>query len=215
MPLIFTKSHFQKAQRLRRILTTIALLSWTTATIFLALPFLPHLLYRLSPSTPTRLATTLAATTKDSTTPSALPTKPLPPLDSSLPKENGLIIDKIGVKGAIHEGADFEQQLRLGIWREPKFGTPDSNLPTVLASHRWGYLAWTNAFRRLNSFYALPDLKVGDQVQVIWNQRKYTYEITKEDTGTTISSFDFDLILYTCQLWDSPVRVFKYARRLP
>ena len=52
---------------------------------------------------------------------------PLPDIDPSLPKDNGLLIDKIGVKGLIHEGTDWENILKLGVWRVPNFGTPEDN----------------------------------------------------------------------------------------
>ncbi|HLE49636.1 MAG TPA: sortase, partial [Patescibacteria group bacterium] len=132
--------------------------------------------------------------------------------------------------------------LKTGVWRVPDFGTPEDDgpsepvergadsqigpselvergadsqigLPIILAAHRFGYVTWTNSFRTLNSFYSLPKLKVGDRVEIVWNQRKYVYEIYKEETGTAITDYTADLILYTCDLWNSPTRIFKYARR--
>ncbi|HLE49544.1 MAG TPA: hypothetical protein VI791_00170, partial [Patescibacteria group bacterium] len=106
------------------------------------------------------------------------PALPLPLFDPSLPKENGLLIEKIGVRGEIHEGDNWAEILKTGVWRVPDFGTPeDDALPIILAAHRFGYVTWTNSFRTLNSFYSLPKLKVGDRVEIVWNQRKYVYEI--------------------------------------
>ena len=184
------------------------------------------------------------------------PALPLPLFDPSLPKENGLLIEKIGVRGEIHEGENWAEILKTGVWRVPDFGTPEDDgpsepvergadsqngpselvergadsqigpselvergadsqigLPIILAAHRFGYVTWTNSFRTLNSFYSLPKLKVGDRVEIVWNQRKYVYEIYKEETGTAITDYTADLILYTCDLWNSPTRIFKYARR--
>ena len=63
----------------------------------------------------------------------------------------------------------------------PDFGTPlDRTKPVILAAHRFGYLAWTNLYRRKNSFYNLPKLKEGDLVEITYKQRKYTYEIYAE-----------------------------------
>jgi sortase (surface protein transpeptidase) len=153
-----------------------------------------------------------------SITPSApeeIVSTPLPDIDPSLPKDNGLIIDKIGVRGEIHEGTDWENILKQGIWRAPDFGTPeDTSSPIIIAAHRWGYLEWTPAFRKLNSFYSLPQLAIDDTISLIWDQRPYKYKVYATETGTKISDYQADLILYTCQLWNSPVRFFVYANRI-
>jgi sortase (surface protein transpeptidase) len=150
----------------------------------------------------------------------------LPPVDPSLPTANGLIIESIGVKGEINEGEDWQNILRKGIWRVPDFATPADQLtnrntdkptnwqkPIILAAHRWGYLDWSSGFRKLNSFYSLPKLKEGDKIQIIWELRKFEYEVYSVQTGTEIPEYNADLILYTCQLWNSPVRFFVMANR--
>jgi len=196
---------------------------WILTVIFVAAPIWPYVFYRLSPGTSEVLASTIGNTVSQAPSPTltppptavVTPTPPLPDFDPTLPKENGLIIEKIGVRGEIHEGEDWGQILKTGIWRVGNFGTPESqDLPMILAAHRFGYVTWTNSFRTLNSFYNLPKLKVGDQVEVIWNQRKYVYEIYQEETGTAITDYSADLILYTCELWNSPTRIFKFARRI-
>lgn len=195
---------------------------WVLTVIFVAAPIWPYVFYRLSPGTSEVLASTIGNTVPAGTTPEVkeVPTSgvrvPEPPdFDASLPKENGLLIAKIGVRGEIHEGENWAEILKTGIWRVPDFGTPEDNtLPVILAAHRFGYVTWTNSFRTLNSFYNLPKLKVGDRVEVIWNQRKYVYEIYKEETGTKITDYSADLILYTCDLWNSPTRIFRYAKRI-
>ncbi len=215
---------------------------WLLTIIFVAAPIWPYFYYRLSPQTSDILAAGLAATATEShlvaNTPSLsppsqgekcgslpcegegqggvlTPTPSLPPFDPSLPTDNGLIIDKIKVRGQIHEGDDWQSLLKTGIWRVPNFGTPDNNQqPIILAAHRWGYLSWTNSFRTLNSFYNLPKLEVGDQVEIDWNQRKYIYEVYKSEIGDKISDYSANLILYTCELWNSPTRILKYAKRV-
>lgn len=196
---------------------------WTMTVIFVAAPIWPFVFYRLSPGTSEVLANTIGNTIPPAgSEPAAtvqvpnLQPVPEPPLfDASLPSENGLIIEKIGVRSEIREGENWAEILKKGVWRVPSFGTPESNdLPIILAAHRFGYITWTNSFRTLNSFYNLPKLKVGDQVEIVWNQRKYIYKIYQEETGTKISDYAADLILYTCELWNSPVRIFKYAKRV-
>lgn len=197
---------------------------WLFAVVFTLAPIWPHVYYRLSPSTSETLAQTLG--TKSISGPKKVPAtsppyeggdregvKKLPPIDKSLPTENGLIIDKIGVRGELHEGTDYSSILKTGLWHVPDFGTPENNQqPIIIAAHRWGYLTWTNSFRTLNSFYNLPKLKTGDKVEIIWNQRKYTYEIYASEEGEQITDYGANLILYTCQLWNSPLRIFKYAK---
>jgi LPXTG-site transpeptidase (sortase) family protein len=203
---------------------------WILAAILALLPSWPQLYYRLSPKASTALASTIAATTLPQTieptptpepkpTPISTPTptpKPLPDLDSSLPVQNGLIIEKIGVQGEIYEGEDWENILRKGIWRVPNFATPsDTDIkPVIIAAHRWGYLNWSQSFRKLNSFYNLPKVTVGDTIKINWKQRQYEYKVYAVQTGTEIPEYTANLILYTCQLWNSPTRYFVLANRV-
>ena len=204
---------------------------WLLALIFAFLPSWPHIYYRLSPNTSESLAQVIGqdfSPAKDGSEPvperseeqlfeTSSDPQPaqLPPTNPSLPAEPGLIIENIGVRGEIHQGDAWQEILKQGIWQVPNFGTPEENQkPIILAAHRWGYLNWTSQFRHLNSFYNLPKLKIGDQVKINYNQRQYIYEIKAEELGEKISDYSFDLILYTCQLWDSPIRIFKYAQRI-
>lgn len=207
----------------KKTFVSLGIILWLSAIILAFLPSWPHLYYRLFPQTSGTLASTIASTVAGDNTPP--PTSPLttpeteeptlPDVDPALPKENGLIITKIGVQGQIHEGTDWDNVLKLGIWRIPDFGTPEDNTqPIIIAAHRWGYLDWSAAFRKLNSFYALPKLAVGDTIKVIWNQRPFEYKVYSIETGTKITEYNANLILYTCQLWNSPVRFFVYANRV-
>lgn len=226
----------------KRLFTTLGVTFWVLAAIFVLLPSWPHIYYRLSPQASSLLASTIGSTalqaseTIKSPSPSQtqLPSEirnltseiSLPEVDPSLPAENGLIIEKIGVRGEIHEGDDWQTILKQGIWRVPSFATPITSpalsregvgegftQPVILAAHRWGYLDWSASFRKLNSFYNLPQLKVGDKLTIVWDQRPFEYEVYATDTGTEILDYDANLILYTCQLWNSPVRFFVYAQR--
>lgn len=140
-----------------------------------------------------------------------------PPLDPTLPLEPHLRIVSIGVDTSLQEAAytDFEEALKRGVWRVSDFGTPsDEGKPTILAAHRFGYLVWSNMFRRKNSFYNLPKLAVGDTVEIAWRQRKYVYEVYAGAKGDSITDYSADLILYTCETLNGPERIFKYARLL-
>lgn len=140
-----------------------------------------------------------------------------PAFDPKLPKDNHLTIKAIGVNTTVQEATldNYEVALKKGVWRVSDFGAPgETGVPVILAAHRYGYLAWTNSFRRLNSFFNLPKLNVGDLVEISWHQRKYTYAIYGEDKGEHITDYSADLILYTCETLNGPVRIFKYAKLL-
>lgn len=137
-----------------------------------------------------------------------------PSFDPKLTLESRIKIPAIGVDTQIQEATadNIEAALKKGVWRVADFGTPaDRKYPTILAAHRFGYLAWTNTFRRENSFYNLPKLKIGDTVEIVWKQRKYTYEIYAESRGQEITDYNNDLILYTCETLNSTERIFKYG----
>lgn len=134
--------------------------------------------------------------------------------DVSLPEGHYLDIPKIGVNTAIQEAptAEYEKALKRGVWRVPEFSEPgEQGKPVILAAHRFGYLEWTQDYRLQNSFYELPKLKVGDEVEMIWNQHRYTYKVTGVEEGTEISKYSSDLIMYTCKFLVSPIRIFVYA----
>jgi len=139
----------------------------------------------------------------------------LPPFNPALPTVNHIKIASIGVDSNIQEAVynNYEDALKKGIWRVSDFGDPtEANMPTILAAHRFGYLAWTNTFRRKNSFYNLPKVKTGDVVAIYWRQREYIYEVYKTENTKEITDYKADLILYTCENLSGPERFFVYAR---
>jgi sortase (surface protein transpeptidase) len=139
----------------------------------------------------------------------------IPPLDPSLPTENRIIITKMGLDGKINENSNADLGLKSGIWRVNNFGSPEEvNLPIIIAAHRFGYTTWSRDFRQHNTFYKLPDTKVGDVVTIRWGQRIYKYEITRVTEGTQIDDYTSDLILYTCKFLKSPERILRYAKRI-
>lgn len=138
-----------------------------------------------------------------------------PPLDPTLSTSDRIIIPSIGVSTDIWEAdlGNYEDALKKGVWRVSNFGSPVSvSEPIILAAHRFGYLAWTDYFRRANSFYNLPKLKAGDTVEIDWGQRKYVYQVYSTDENTQITDYSADLILYTCENLSGPERFFVYAR---
>ena len=140
-----------------------------------------------------------------------------PRRNPNLTKENTLTIATVGIQTQIQESSmnDYEEALTKGVWMVPDFGTPkERDYSTIMAAHRFGYLKWSIPYRLKNSFYSLPKVKLGDNIEIIWDQRMYHYEVYKEGKGEEIEDYSADLILYTCEDLTSPVRIFKYARLL-
>ncbi len=140
-----------------------------------------------------------------------------PVFNSHLPTQNRILIPSLSVDTQIHEASieNYEEALRKGVWRVGNFGTPQKrDKPTILVAHRFGYLAWSNSYRRTNSFYNLPKLKAGNIIEITWRQHKYTYAVYGESEGETVNDLQADLILYTCLDLTGKTRLFKYARLL-
>jgi len=218
------------------VLSYLGFLLITMGTILLLIPALPWVYYRVNVEATSDEVETLTGfigigsiegTGPTPTTviggPSPTPVitrAPRPPLklpafDASLPKQNTLIIPRIGVKGVLQEGTDSKKALYNGIWRVPEFGTPMKNdNPIILAAHRYGYIEWSANFRKTNTFANLPSLKVGDTFQLIWEQRAFVYKVYKVVEDTKLTDYNADIILYTCKHLKSPVRIVVYANRL-
>jgi sortase (surface protein transpeptidase) len=201
------------------IFSSMATISLVAALTAAGIPIIWMIWYRVAPGTTQALSQVLrrpVTSFAEQLDPEATEVEVYqPPLDPSLPAENRLIIPTIGVNTQIVEEPleRHEEAFKVGVWRVPDFGTAFSReRPMILAAHRFGYLAWTNTYRRENSFYNLPKLEKGDQVEVIWGQRRYLYEIYEGEESEEITNYTADLILYTCRFLESEVRIFRYAR---
>lgn len=138
----------------------------------------------------------------------------LPPIDKELSKENKIKISTITLNTEIIESKSADIGLEKGIWRVYNFGTPEDNKPIILAAHRYGLVGMIYKELHNNSFYNLPKAKEGDKIYITWNQREYIYEIVASEESTKISNYNYDLILYTCKSYNTPIRIFKYANRV-
>jgi LPXTG-site transpeptidase (sortase) family protein len=131
-----------------------------------------------------------------------------------LPKKNTLRINGIDVDTPILEGNNEHEILNKGVWRLPSYGTPTNNdKPIILAAHRWGPVYISSEYRSKNMFINLPNLKAGDKIEIIWNQRKYTYAVKKVETTPTVTQLA-DLTLITCKYFNDPARIMVYADRV-
>lgn len=178
--------------------------------------FAPSIWYSItSPNYSTNNAKTIASTVANVSSTGTKREVFTPAFDPSLPTQNKLIIPSIGVDTQINQDSQdkYEDALMKGVWMVPDFATPvDQDKPIILAAHRFGYLNWSDLYRFRNSFFNLPKLKEGDLVEIIWNRRKYTYEVYSTAEGDKINDYSSDLILYTCRDLTSSVRIFRYAR---
>lgn len=209
------------------IFAGMALALWGMFALLSSYPVGLYLYYTVVPKTTELLGKVLTETTLRSAEAAELRSgtasmelTPEVTKDVSLPEGHYLSIPKIGVDTVIWEGEgdDYEQALRKGVWRVGEFGSPDlpfgdaQDEPMILAAHRFGYLEWSQEYRLRNSFYKLPDLKKGDEIEVVWDQVRYKYQVTEVEEGTEITDYASDLIMYTCKFLVSPVRIFVYAR---
>ena len=202
---------------LSKLLTKLAKFLLLVGIIVTLIAFAPSMWYFIKGGIPTNISDLLAQTTQKSEIPVNPRSNYQPKIDLSLPNENRIKIPSVRIDTFIEEATNdnFEEALKKGVWRVSDFGTPvDRTKPLILAAHRFGYLKWSIPYRLKNSFYNLPKLKTGETVEVIWRQRKYVYEIYKEEEGEAITDYSADLILYTCESLNSPVRIIRYARLL-
>ncbi len=208
--------------RMAKIFKRLAISALVLGTALLVFTYVPQAYYSIKAGGVAITSKLLSQTAQEAeahVTGAPQPVKQVyqPRIDPKLPIEGRIKISAVGVDTELVEAPldNYEDALRKGVWRVSDFGTPyDRQRPTILAAHRYGYLAWDNLFRRKNSFYNLPNLEVGETVEITWKQRKYVYEVYAEDKGEEITDYTADLILYTCENLNSPVRIFKYARLL-
>ncbi len=196
------------------IYSVIGILFWVIAFGLVLIPAFPHIWYRVNASATTVEVEALKPQNLEKPEEKKEEEK-LPEFDENLSKINSIIIPTIGVNSPINEGQDYEKALEKGSWIVNDFGTPDNNAYSIIiASHRFGYISWSLQQRKEMSFFSLPKTKIGDKIEIIWGQRKYVYEIYEAETAREISDYDADLILYTCLLYNSPDRIFRYAKRI-
>lgn len=214
------KKNIQKLEKKQKRFLTMAKTFAILGAVFLVLSFAPSVWFSLGASVDD-FSRAILQTVTGSGDEIEEPVVKLPDwqpgIDPKLPRVTTLIIPSIKVATDVREATfeNYEEALKKGVWRVPDFGTPyDRSKPTIMAAHRFGYLSWSNVYRRLNSFYNLPKLKNGDTVEIYYKQRKYVYEVYGESRGDEIEDYTANLILYTCETLNSKVRIFKYARLL-
>lgn len=122
-------------------------------------------------------------------------------------------IPKIGVDNNIYFDSNVESGLSKGIWSPDISGTPTSNTPVILASHRYGLSHWGDERTRAWFFY-LDKMQNGDTFTLKWQDKNYTYVVTSVTQGKSLEKSDFDLLLYTCQDINGESTIFLTADRI-
>jgi LPXTG-site transpeptidase (sortase) family protein len=119
----------------------------------------------------------------------------------TFPKDNRLLVASIHLDEPIIEGSN-EHALMSGPWRRPLSSTPDKGGNTVIAGHRFTY----NNPR--GSFYFLDKVRVGDELDVVWQSKAYIYKVktvnivSPDDRTVEAPTATPRLTLYTCTpLW--------------
>lgn len=123
---------------------------------------------------------------------------------------NRLIIPSLRLDQAIHEGLD-ERTVHRGIWHRPNTSSPDKGSNTVLVGHRFSYSDPA-------VFYNLDQVKTGEQIAYVHNQKIYVYTI-KEIKIVSPQAMEVEaptdenrLTIYTCApLWSTRDRLVVTA----
>lgn len=94
-------------------------------------------------------------------------------------KENRLYIPAISVDVAINEGT--AAVLEKGAWhRKPENGNPEKGGNFVVSAHRFELGLTPQQTQTESPFYHIDRLQTGDRLFVDYNQKRYTYEVTKK-----------------------------------
>lgn len=127
-------------------------------------------------------------------------------------KKNTVVIPRLRMREEIFEGPDISTANK-GVWRRPNSSIPPKDSNTVLVGHRFMYNNPNGVF------YHLDKVKVGDELAMFWEQKRYVYKVetikTVPASASTIEapSKDATLTLYTCTpLWSAKDRLVVIAK---
>ncbi len=124
------------------------------------------------------------------------------------PKEQGnrLYIPLISLDVPIVEGTT-SAALEKGAWhRKPENGDPEKGGNFVLSGHRFVMSYTPGQTRQLSPFYHIDKLVPGDKIYVDFNNKQYTYQVTRKYTVDRMAieienrSTEPRLTLYSCDL---------------
>lgn len=172
----------------------VSILFMLTGAGFLVYPFVPIIKYAIAKPAPeapyeTRLfEPVMASVIQPQTDPAAPETgnpaeraaagqkvaRPSKKAVKPKPRDNRLVIPKIGVDVAIVVSPNQEEALAKGIWHIPGTSFPDRGSNTVLSGHRFRFLSGNR------TLYLLDKLEKGDPIIIYWKGKEYDYVVTAE-----------------------------------
>ena len=165
-----------KKPTLRRINNGLSIIAVLLSLYLLLAPLLPKATYKLKDDPPL---------VKQDSVP-----------DSKIPKENTLVIPAMKLQETIYESEDTSA-LNKGVWHRPKSSIPPNGGNTVLTGHRFTYGGPA-------VLYHLDMVKVGDDITVYWNRKKYSYQVRDvsvvppDDKNGEVQAAEPILTIYTC-----------------
>ncbi len=119
-----------------------------------------------------------------------------------------VLINSIEVEGNIFEGLD-PNTMNKGFWHFPSSNFPGQKGNTVIIGHRYAKLPPNK-----DTFFNLDKVKVGDRIEILQLDSKYTYIVTetkiveKNDISVLQDYSDYRITLVTCSpLWSSDQRL--------
>lgn len=135
---------------------------------------------------------------------SVITTRPIAVRDLNTPKDNRIVIPRLGVNIPYGEG---EAALDRGAqWRFPDRGNPASGGNFIIAAHRFSIQPTPKSTIEKSPFYAIDKLEIGDKVIVDYSGKRYAYQIDRkftvkpDQTEIEAPSDDAKLTLYSCSL---------------
>lgn len=128
-----------------------------------------------------------------------------------IPDGNHLIVPSMQLSKPVHEGTR-PSTVHKGVWRRPNTSAPDIGGNTVLVGHRFTYSDPA-------VFYHLDKVKVGDDIALYWNKKKYTYKVSEvkvvspDAIEVEKNTKQPQLTLYSCTpLWSTRSRLVVIAK---
>lgn len=99
-----------------------------------------------------------------------------------------------------------EGYLSFGGWVQ-NLNTKD--FPLVIAAHRFGVDYLSDDWNVHQTLFNVNHLKEGDEAEVYWQDEKYIYKVKEIYKGNNNKPLkDDEILLYTCEYWDSAERIF-------
>ncbi len=140
-----------------------------------------------------------------------------PEYDLNLQSGQWIEIDSVDIAAeiftneSISEEKEVEALLEEGVYAYPgnrDYGSQENMV--IIAGHHFN--SWLPSNERTESFQDLDKVGVGEVIEIIDDQKKWTYKVETITKDVKIEDLGADLVLYTCVFWwDSDLRLFVYA----